>query len=106
MQYKNAMVVQIPKQQPPTIDKLRSVSITSIFVADGFIPKWVLDGVEDIIDTRQSGNVKVVSTTHYLVSLVHFLFQGAERSRNIGTVVLTDFSYAFDLVDHTLLHDW
>ncbi|XP_072020374.1 uncharacterized protein [Amphiura filiformis] len=27
----------------------------------------------------------------------------AERSRNIGTVVLTDFSKAFDLVDHTLL---
>ena len=28
---------------------------------------------------------------------------GAEESRNTGRVVLTDFSKAFDLVDHTIL---
>ena len=86
-------------------DKLRPVSLTSIFakVAEGFITKWVLNDVENYIDIRQFGNVKGVSTAHYLVSLIDFLFQGAEQSRNIGTVVLTDFSKAFDLVDHTLL---
>ena len=30
------------------------------------------------------------------------LFQGADKSKNIGTVVLTDFSKAFDLVNHSV----
>ena len=104
-QWKKAIVIPIPKQYPPSIDKLRTVSLTSIFakIAEGFITDWVLNDIQNDIDIRQYGNVKGVSTSHYLVSLVHFLFQGAERSRNIGTVVLTDFSKAFDLVDHTLL---
>ena len=34
---------------------------------------------------------------------MHYLFQGAEENGNLGTVVLTDFSKAFDLIDHTLL---
>ena len=59
----------------------------------------------DKIDSRQFGNVKGVSTSHYLVDLVNFLSQGAENIHNVGTVVLTDFSKAFDLVDHYLLID-
>ena len=55
------------------------------------------------IDKRQFGNVKGVSTNHYLVSLVHYLHSGADKNHNVGTVVLTDFSKAFDLVDHTIL---
>ena len=54
---------------------------------------------------RQFGNVAGVSTNHYLVNLIHYLFKGAEVSHNIGTLVLTDFSKAFDLVDHTILID-
>ena len=54
-----------------------------------------------MIDIRQFGNVAGVSTNHYLI---HYLHEGAEESRNTGTVlVLTDFSQAFDLVDHTIL---
>ena len=30
------------------------------------------------------------------------LFQGADKPKNIGTVVLTDFSKAFDLVNHSV----
>ena len=52
---------------------------------------------------NQYGNVKGVSTSHYLVSLMHFLHSGAEVPKNVGTVVLTDFSKAFDLIDHNLL---
>ena len=104
-QWKKAIVVPIPKQHPPNIDKLRPVSLTSVFakIAEGFVTGWVLDDVEHKIDKRQFGNVKGVSTAHYLVSLVHYLHQGADKSRNVGTVVLTDFSKAFDLVDHTIL---
>ena len=53
---------------------------------------------------RQFGNVAGVSTNHYLVNPIHYLFKGAEVSHNIGTVVLTDFSKAFDLVDHTITY--
>ena len=72
-------------------------------IAEGFVTGWVLDDVERKIDKRQFGNVKGVSTAHYLVSLVHYLPQGADKSHNVGTVVLTDFSKAFDLVGHTIL---
>ena len=106
-QWKQAIVVPIPKQLPPTIEKLRPVSLTSVFakVAEGFVAGWVLDDIQHKIDERQFGNVKGVSTSHYLVSLLHHLHQGAEGSHNVGTVVLTDFSKAFDLVDHTILVD-
>ena len=34
---------------------------------------------------------------------MHFLHSGAEVPKNVGTVVSTDFSKAFDLIDHNLL---
>ena len=95
----------VPKQNPPSLGKLRLISLTSIFakVAEGFVAGWVIDDIGDSIDLRQFGNVAGVSTNHYLVNLIHNLFKGAEVSHNIGTVVLTDFSKAFDLVHHTSL---
>ena len=37
------------------------------------------------------------------MSLLYILHQGADKVNNVGTVVLTDFSKAFDMVDHNLL---
>ena len=104
-QWKNGIVVPIPKQSPPSLDKLRPVSLTSIFakIAEGFVSRWVIDDLHHVIDHRQFGNVPGVSTNHYLTNLVHYLHLGAEKGRNVGTVVLTDFSKAFDLVNHTIL---
>jgi hypothetical protein len=65
--------------------------------------KWILDDIGSMIDLKQFGNVKGVSTSHYLLNLFHFLHQGAEKRHNVGTVVLTDFSKAFDLINHNLL---
>ena len=105
VQWKDAIVVPIPKQFPPSLDKLRPVSLTSVFakLAEGFVSDWILDDVHSKIDLQQFGTVKGVSTNHYLNNLIHYLYYGAEGGRNVGTVVLTDFSKAFDLVDHTLL---
>ena len=36
------------------------------------------------------------------MSLANFLHQGADKLNNVGTVVLTDFSKAFDMIDHYL----
>ncbi|XP_072016828.1 uncharacterized protein [Amphiura filiformis] len=104
-QWKKAIVVPIPKTNPPSIEKLHPVSLTDCFakIGEGFISKWVLEDVSHKIDHQQFGNVKGVSTSHYLISMLHFLHQGADKASNVGTVVLTDFSKAFDLIDHTLL---
>ena len=94
-----------PNNTHPILINYDQCPLTSVFakIAEGFVTGWVLDDVESKIDKRQFGNVKGVSTAHYLVSLVHYLHQGADKSHNVGTVVLTDFSKAFDIVDHTIL---
>ena len=72
-------------------------------IVEGFVTNWVLDDIQDKIEPRQFGNIKGISTSHYLVSLLHSLHQCADRVDNIGMVVLTDFSKAFDMTDHTIL---
>ena len=74
------------------------MSLTSFFakITEGFVTGWVLDDVEHKIAKRQFGNMTGMSTAHYLVSLVHYLHQGPDKSQNIGTVVLKDFYKAFD----------
>ena len=103
-QWKTAIVVPIPKQFPPSVDKLRPISLTDIFakIAEGFIAKWVVEDIQDSVDINQFGNIQGVSTAHYLLNLMNVLFQGADKQKNIGTVVLTDFSKAFDLVNHSV----
>ena len=83
---------------------MRPLSLTDIFakVAEGFIAKWVVQDIQDSVDINQFGNIQGVSTAHYLLNLMDVLFQGADKPKNIGTVVLTDFSKAFDLVNHSV----
>ncbi|XP_072046799.1 uncharacterized protein [Amphiura filiformis] len=78
-QWKKAIVIPIPKQYPANIDKLRPVSLTDCFakISEGFVVDWILDDIQHKIDPNQYGNVKGVSTSHYLVSLIHFLHTGA-----------------------------
>ena len=106
-QWKSAIVIPVPKQYPPSIDKLRPISLTDIFakVAEGFISKWILDDIAHNIDINQFGNISGISTSHYLINLVHTMFQGSDPLQNVGTVVLTDFSKAFDLVNHNIAID-
>ena len=55
------------------------------------------------VDARQFGNQKGVSTTHCLINVYHHLISGVEKAGSIGTLVLTDFSKAFDLIDHKIV---
>ena len=68
------------KNKPAKSDKLRPVSLSDCFakVAETFIKDWILEDISDKIDLQQYGNVKGVSSSHYLVSLLHFLHQGAD----------------------------
>ena len=56
-----------------------------------------------LLTTGNLPGVPGVSTNHYLTNLMHYLYLGDEEGRNVGAVVLTDFSKAFDLVNHTIL---
>ena len=103
-QWRYAIVVPIPKQYPPSVDKMRPISLTNIFakVAEGFIAKWVVQDIQDSIDINQFGNIHGVSTAHYLLNLMDVLYHGSDKPKNVGTMVITDFSKAFDLVNHSV----
>ena len=103
-QWKRAVVVPIPKSSPPTWNQLRPVSLTDHFakVAEAFLIGWLMDDIEDEIDVNQFGNRKGHSTSHYLVKLLNNIFMHAEKPSSISRIVITDFSKAFDRVDHNI----
>ncbi|XP_019639943.1 PREDICTED: uncharacterized protein LOC109481796 [Branchiostoma belcheri] len=99
-QWKQAVVVPVPKSQPATLDKLRPISLTPQFakIAEFFASKWITDDIK--LDQRQFGSLKGRSTVHALLSLVDRLSLGADTPATISTIVATDFTKAFDRVDH------
>ena len=59
--------------------------------------------IDNKIDHNQYGNRSGVSTTHYLLKLMDTLHMNADRPGCLSNVVITDFSKAFDLVDHNVI---
>ena len=90
--------------QSPHPMEIRPVSLTCTLakVAESRVCKWVTDQIQPRIDNRQYGNQKGVSTTHCLIDIYHHIISGAEKEGNISTLVLTDFSKAFDLIYHKI----
>ena len=103
-QWKRAVVVPLPKSKPATWNQLRPVSLTDHFskVAESFVTDWVMDDIEPQIDHGQFGSRKERSTTHYLVKLVDFILKHLERFKSMSRITVTDFSKAFDCVDHNI----
>ena len=102
--WKDATVVPVPKEMPAQIAKLRPISLTALLakVSERFVSRWVLDDLSSSIDRNQYGSIKGSSTTHCLVELLDVLYKGTDKLNSVGTLVVTDFSKAFDCVDHTL----
>ena len=103
--WKRAVVVPIPKSKPATWDKLRPISLTDHFakVVEGFMAKWLRKDLDKSIDPNQYSNCRGVSTTHYLAKLMDTLLMNSDKPGHVSSVVITDFSKAFDLVDHNVL---
>ena len=99
------MSFQSQRNPPPSIDKLRPISLTPCLakVAEGRVCKWIIDEVHSGVNARQFGHQKGVSTTHCLIDVYHHLISDVEKAGSIGTLVLTDFSKAFDLIDHNIV---
>ncbi|KAI8502082.1 hypothetical protein Bbelb_204940 [Branchiostoma belcheri] len=70
-------------------------------VCEGFVAKWTLVDIIQNIDPKQFGGLPGKSTTHCLVDILHHLSSTADRRGTLSSIVLTDFSKAFDRVEHT-----
>ena len=102
--WKKSLIVPVPKENPPTLHKLRPIALTDFFakLLELFAYKWLMADISPVIDSQQFGNRSGLSTSHYLLNLLEYLHSNADKSGSITTVVLTDFSKAFDLVDHNV----
>ena len=102
--WKDATIVPIPKEMPATSAKLRPISLTALLakVSESFVSRWIVDDISSSIDRNQYGSIKGSSTTHCMIELLDVLYKGTDKANTVGTLVVTDFSKAFDCVDHTL----
>ncbi|XP_035686639.1 uncharacterized protein LOC118422899 [Branchiostoma floridae] len=100
--FKDADVVPIPKEMPPRLEKLRPISLTPIFakVCEGIVRDWCMQDIPPNLDPRLFGSLHGCSTVHYLTRLVHNILEASDKPGYVTTLVLTDFSRAFDYVHH------
>ena len=75
MQWKEAIVVPVPKTSP-IMDKLtdlRPISLTATLskVLESFIFQWVMDTVASQLETKQFGSLKGSSAVDALISMSH-----------------------------------
>ena len=104
--WKKAIIVPIPREQPARIDRLRPVALTDHFikVAEKFMTKWVVEDFGPNLDVKQFGSRSGRSTNHCLVDIVNFLAKNTDIMLNTRTTaVTTDFTSAFDRVDHAVV---
>ena len=103
-EWKSATVVPLPKSKPPSTSEIRPISLTSLLskVAESFITQWTRKDILPQIDSQQFGCLPGRSTTHSLLDLTNDLYKSLDSPGNICSLVTTDYSKAFDRVDHSL----
>jgi hypothetical protein len=105
--WKSADVIPVTKvPKPVSIDNdLRPISLTAVLskILEGHVFDWLYPCVSEIIDPRQFGNLKGVSTTHALVHLLHRWQESTNSPKTIVRSCMIDFSKAFDRIDHNNL---
>ena len=87
------------------MDKLRPIALTDHLakIAELFITRLLLSDINHSLDLNQFGSRPGMSTTHCLVNIVNFLAKSADKSNSASTLITTDFSKAFDRVDHSVV---
>ena len=107
--WKHEYVSPVPKEFPPESEaKLRKISGTFFFSKqfERFIATWIHQDIEKQLDTACYGGVKGMSTSHYMIKLVHEILQALDGNSkgDVNAVIATfyDWSKAFDMQDHQL----
>ena len=106
--WRDAYVSILPKKKPPEHIEtyLRPISLTAVLCKymEEFAVKWVWDIGQDILDPNQYGSIKKSPTAHALVCmLLHKCYSIIDASKQYATILLFDFSEAFDLINHNIL---
>ena len=98
----------LKKSVPSDVSKdLRPISLTSTLskLCARLVTDWLFESIRAKFDIRQYGSLKNCSTTHALLSLVHYLLSTTDTSNSALRLFLLDFSKAFDGTDHNILAD-
>ena len=101
--WKTTYVTPVPKKPSPAIlDETRPVSITCLpsLLCESFVADWAYTDLYPNLEP-QYGNITATSTSHYLISLLNYIYHNLERRKTSLVITLIDFSKAFHLVDHT-----
>jgi hypothetical protein len=107
-QWKISRVTPIPKSFPRSIESdLRPISITSSIskVAESIVSRFFNQHFNPLLDSNQFGCSKDRSTTHALIKICHVIFEGSDQSDNFNRVLFIDFTKAFDVINHNVLHN-
>lgn len=103
--WKIARLVPVPKKgDRHSIDNYRPIAIINNFakVFERCLYNRIYPLVHPLLSTSQHGFVNKRSTTTNLVEFTQFLANNIDNNKQVD-VVYTDFSKAFDTVDHSLL---
>ncbi len=103
--WKTAAIIPVPKvPKPQTANDLRPIALTPIFgrVFESFLARWLREDFEPELDPQQYGNVKGISTSHYLVDLLNDTIKDLESPGTFSTLCAIDFTKAFDRINHTV----
>jgi retron-type reverse transcriptase len=99
-------VTPIPKKDAElNFDDVRSITLTPLLskMYESFVANWLKAEVEPLLDPHQYGNRKNTSNSHYLVSLLHFIFKHVDEPGKWLNLIIIDFKKGFDLIGHNIL---
>ena len=107
--WKHEHITPVPKVYPPnTTDDLRRISGTKSLskLLEALLTDTIIQDIAPQIDKSQFGNEKGLSTTHYLVKMLHeiltILDRNNEKEKYAVIAQMIDWSKAFDRVDPRL----
>jgi len=104
--WKTSYVTAVPKTPSPDIlDETRPVPITPMpsFLCESFVSEWAYADLHPNFDQQQDGNIRSTSTSHYLISLVDYIYTNLEKRETSVVATRIYFSQAFDLADQTTI---
>ena len=103
--WKKSKIIPVHKKKDKNlIDNYRPITLINNFskVFERVIHSALYFPMKNLIDTRQHGFMKGRSTTSNLITITEFISESINNNSQVD-VIYTDFSKAFDRLDHVIL---